>query len=239
MGCTATGYRTFLICCNFALLFVGGSVLILGLKMKWALSLLFLTSIPIIAKAIEAVIATGFFISLAGLTGISGACYECMWLLIVHLASLGVIVIMEFSLGVTLMFVKNTIQSTVEKSDCSSFCATTLDAMVLDYALPSAGLMMTIIILERLDVCQSAISQQILQTEDGEKLFSDDFQEAENYRDKFLEQCAQIDAEIQASSPSNNSESRKFKLPKIELKKFSGEAKDYLTFWSQFPENPR
>ncbi|XP_035233990.1 uncharacterized protein LOC118205814 [Stegodyphus dumicola] len=60
------------------------------------------------------------------------------------------------------------------------------------------------------------------------------FKKQRNYRDKFLEQCAQIDAEIQASSLSNNSESRKFKLPKIKLKKFSGEAKDYLTFGSQF-----
>ncbi|GFW66440.1 DUF1758 domain-containing protein [Trichonephila clavipes] len=29
-------------------------------------------------------------------------------------------------------------------------------------------------------------------------------------------------------------EKRSFKLPKIELKKFSGEAKDFLAFWSQF-----
>ncbi|GFW69126.1 DUF1758 domain-containing protein [Trichonephila clavipes] len=29
-------------------------------------------------------------------------------------------------------------------------------------------------------------------------------------------------------------EKRSFKLPKIELKKFSGEAKDFLVFWSQF-----
>ncbi|GBN49393.1 hypothetical protein AVEN_181100-1 [Araneus ventricosus] len=30
------------------------------------------------------------------------------------------------------------------------------------------------------------------------------------------------------------SEKRKFKLPKIELKKFTGDAKEYLSFWSQF-----
>ncbi|GFS56088.1 DUF1758 domain-containing protein [Nephila pilipes] len=29
-------------------------------------------------------------------------------------------------------------------------------------------------------------------------------------------------------------EKRNFKLPKIELKKFSGDSRDYLTFWSQF-----
>ncbi|GFT18791.1 uncharacterized protein NPIL_363141 [Nephila pilipes] len=29
-------------------------------------------------------------------------------------------------------------------------------------------------------------------------------------------------------------EKRNFKLPKIKLKKFSGNARDYLTFWSQF-----
>ncbi|GBL55307.1 hypothetical protein AVEN_124391-1 [Araneus ventricosus] len=30
------------------------------------------------------------------------------------------------------------------------------------------------------------------------------------------------------------SEKRKFKLPKIEPKKFTGDAKEYLSFWSQF-----
>lgn len=29
-------------------------------------------------------------------------------------------------------------------------------------------------------------------------------------------------------------EKRKFKLPKMELKKFNGEARNYLAFWSQF-----
>ncbi|GBN92503.1 hypothetical protein AVEN_81857-1 [Araneus ventricosus] len=36
------------------------------------------------------------------------------------------------------------------------------------------------------------------------------------------------------SSTKDFSEKRKFKLPKIELKKVDGGAKDYLTFWSQF-----
>ncbi|XP_035222808.1 uncharacterized protein LOC118195583, partial [Stegodyphus dumicola] len=34
--------------------------------------------------------------------------------------------------------------------------------------------------------------------------------------------------------PTELPEKRKFKLPKIELKKFNGEAKEFLTFWSQF-----
>ncbi|GBM87313.1 hypothetical protein AVEN_169949-1 [Araneus ventricosus] len=33
------------------------------------------------------------------------------------------------------------------------------------------------------------------------------------------------------------SEKRTFKPPKIELKKFNGDAKEYLIFWSQFRKN--
>ncbi|GBN97511.1 hypothetical protein AVEN_150126-1 [Araneus ventricosus] len=39
---------------------------------------------------------------------------------------------------------------------------------------------------------------------------------------------------LKDSSTKDFSEKRKFKLPKIELKKFDGDAKDYLTFWSLF-----
>ncbi|GBM65297.1 hypothetical protein AVEN_15377-1 [Araneus ventricosus] len=39
---------------------------------------------------------------------------------------------------------------------------------------------------------------------------------------------------LKDSSTKDFSEKRKFKLPKIELKKFDGDAKDYLIFWSQF-----
>nr|XP_042902851.1 uncharacterized protein LOC107439364 [Parasteatoda tepidariorum] len=87
---------------------------------------------------------------------------------------------------------------------------------------------------QRLEVCQNAISEQLLQNETTENAYNEDFEESENYRDTFLERCAQINSEEQLSVLPTDKETRKFKLPKIELKKFSGEAKDYLTFWSQF-----
>ncbi|XP_015930413.1 uncharacterized protein [Parasteatoda tepidariorum] len=151
MSCSFSpkGYKAFLVCCNVALLFVGSAIFILGLKMKWTVESLLMT-VPVLAKAFKAVISTGFFVSVAGITGITGACYEILWLISVHLFFLAVIVIMEFALGVTLMVIKTTIESYIESDECSYSCAVTLDAVVLDYALPSTGLMMTIIIVEAL-----------------------------------------------------------------------------------------
>lgn len=147
--CTITRIKTFIVCCNVALLLVGTSVLILGLKMNWALASLLLNA-PSIAQTFKAVISTGFFISTAGLTGIFGAGYEILWLILVHFFFLTVIVIMEFSLGVTLMFIRTTIENYIETPECNNSCAATLDAVVLDYVVPSSGLMMSIIIVEGL-----------------------------------------------------------------------------------------
>ncbi|GBN48920.1 hypothetical protein AVEN_88643-1 [Araneus ventricosus] len=73
---------------HVCLQFVGLSVFILGLKMKDLLSVLLLIDVPLIAQAVKAVIATGFFISVAGVTGIGGACYETLWLILLHLVAL-------------------------------------------------------------------------------------------------------------------------------------------------------
>ncbi|PRD33469.1 UNVERIFIED_CONTAM: hypothetical protein NCL1_17485 [Trichonephila clavipes] len=40
------------------------------------------------------------------------------------------------------------VENYVSKMECDTNCAATLDSLVLDYALPSAGLMLTIIIVE-------------------------------------------------------------------------------------------
>ncbi|GBM08975.1 hypothetical protein AVEN_57503-1 [Araneus ventricosus] len=65
--------------------------------------------------------------------------------------------------------------------------------------------------------------------------YEEDFLSAEKYRDKYPELCSQIEQlYLKDSSTKDFSEKRKLKLPKIELKKFDGDAKDYLTFWSQF-----
>ncbi|GFW07452.1 DUF1758 domain-containing protein [Trichonephila clavipes] len=86
----------------------------------------------------------------------------------------------------------------------------------------------------RMDCCQKAISETLLLSDDGERLFAEDLEDAEIYREKFWELTTKIELKSQQCTVPSDKESRKFKLPKIELKKFNGEAKEYLTFWSQF-----
>ncbi|GFW59826.1 DUF1758 domain-containing protein [Trichonephila clavipes] len=74
-------------------------------------------------------------------------------------------------------------------------------------------------------------------TEGGKRraeLFSEDFEEAETYRDRYLENCFKIENRLQENSAPSEAEKRKFKLPKIELKKFNGDPKEFLAYWSQF-----
>ncbi|GFV68045.1 DUF1758 domain-containing protein [Trichonephila clavipes] len=86
----------------------------------------------------------------------------------------------------------------------------------------------------RMDSCQKAISETLLLSDDGEHLFAEDLEDAEIYREMFWELTTKIELKSQQCTVPSDKESRKFKLPKIELKKFNGEAKEYLTFWSQF-----
>ncbi|GFT70284.1 uncharacterized protein TNCV_3457231 [Trichonephila clavipes] len=87
---------------------------------------------------------------------------------------------------------------------------------------------------QRLDTCQNQISEQLLDTEDAVQEYLDDMEDAENYRDRYIEMCTRVDLKIRETVVPTETEKRSFKLPKIELKKFSGEAKDFLAFWSQF-----
>ncbi|GBN84030.1 hypothetical protein AVEN_31323-1 [Araneus ventricosus] len=51
----------------------------------------------------------------------------------------------------------------------------------------------------------------------------------------FSELCAQIQRlSMKETETKEFSEKRKFKLPKIELMKFTGDAKECLSFWRQF-----
>ncbi|GFW55688.1 uncharacterized protein TNCV_120721 [Trichonephila clavipes] len=59
-------------------------------------------------------------------------------------------------------------------------------------------------------------------------------EDAENYRDRYIEMCTPVDLKIRKTVVPTETEKRSFKLPKIELKKFRGEAKDFLAFWSLF-----
>ncbi|GFY78828.1 integrase catalytic domain-containing protein [Trichonephila inaurata madagascariensis] len=66
-----------------------------------------------------------------------------------------------------------------------------------------------------------------------------DFERAEDYRDNFFELKSKIETLLNKDSGSllESSSERdvvKLKLPKFELKMFSGDPKEYLTFWSIF-----
>ncbi|GFY30350.1 uncharacterized protein TNCV_4066001 [Trichonephila clavipes] len=87
---------------------------------------------------------------------------------------------------------------------------------------------------DRLDTCQNQISEQLLDTEDAMQEYLDDMEDAENYRDRYIEMCTRVDLKVRETVVPTETEKRSFKLPKIELKKFSGKAKDFLAFWSQF-----
>ncbi|GFV62829.1 DUF1758 domain-containing protein [Trichonephila clavipes] len=87
---------------------------------------------------------------------------------------------------------------------------------------------------QRLDTCQNQISEQLLDTEDAVQEYLDDMEDVENYCDRYIEMCTRVDLKIQETVVPTETEKRSFKLPKIELKKFSCEAKDFLAFWSQF-----
>ncbi|GFW61209.1 DUF1758 domain-containing protein [Trichonephila clavipes] len=87
---------------------------------------------------------------------------------------------------------------------------------------------------QRLDTCQNQISEQLLDTEDAVQECLDDMEDAENYRDRYIEMCTRVDLKIREIVVPTEIEKRSFKLSKIELKKFSGEVKDFLAFWSQF-----
>ncbi|GBM79741.1 hypothetical protein AVEN_40195-1 [Araneus ventricosus] len=90
-------------------------------------------------------------------------------------------------------------------------------------------------IFTRLETCQAEITNLVLKVEDAEQAYEEDFLSSEKYRDKYTELGSEIERMCwKDSSTKDFSEKRKFKLPKIELKKVDGGAKDYLTFWSQF-----
>ncbi|GFT03683.1 hypothetical protein TNCV_278481 [Trichonephila clavipes] len=50
--------------------------------------------------------------------------------------------------------------------------------------------------MERLDTCQNQISEQLLGTEDAVQEYLDDMEDAENYRDRYIEICTRVDLKI-------------------------------------------
>ncbi|GFX53443.1 uncharacterized protein TNCV_4652331 [Trichonephila clavipes] len=92
----------------------------------------------------------------------------------------------------------------------------------------------------RLEAAQEAVSGTLLQLEDNGEEFETDFIDAESYREKYLECYTRIDkklGETVISEVPESSTPRKFKLPKLELRKFGGDPKEFLSFWSQFQKS--
>ncbi|GBN04236.1 hypothetical protein AVEN_190694-1 [Araneus ventricosus] len=89
---------------------------------------------------------------------------------------------------------------------------------------------------QRLETTQDSISELLL-NENQENEYSKDFNEAEIYRERHLSLRSKIENfEIESNSESQSVKScdRKYRLPKLELKKFNGDIKSFLGFWSQF-----
>ncbi|GBN60030.1 hypothetical protein AVEN_29678-1 [Araneus ventricosus] len=90
----------------------------------------------------------------------------------------------------------------------------------------------------RLEVIQKEISSLLLEDTSTHSDFEAGFEAAESYRDGYLELKTKVEASLksfrallQCSSMDNVP---KLKLPKFELKKVSGDPKEFLAFWSTF-----
>ncbi|GFT74283.1 hypothetical protein TNCV_1925081 [Trichonephila clavipes] len=59
---------------------------------------------------------------------------------------------------------------------------------------------------QRLDNCQLLLSEELLKEENGEQLFSEDFEEAETYRDRYLENCFEIQSRLQENAGPSEAE---------------------------------
>ncbi|GBM06014.1 hypothetical protein AVEN_49403-1 [Araneus ventricosus] len=90
----------------------------------------------------------------------------------------------------------------------------------------------------RLEMIQKEISSLLLEDTSTHSEFEADFEAAESYRDSYLKLKTKVEASLKSSRGlmqcSSMDNAPKLKLPKFELKKFSGDPKGFLTFWSIF-----
>lgn len=95
-------------------------------------------------------------------------------------------------------------------------------------------------------ICEAMV-ELTAEKEDHEKIMEDEYEVAAEYTSKYLRakikviklnkqqnQPEQRQQTFQHAPTTDNDSKRRFKLPKIELKKFGGDLKDWLQFWSQF-----
>ncbi|GFX62211.1 hypothetical protein TNCV_3305851 [Trichonephila clavipes] len=71
---------------------------------------------------------------------------------------------------------------------------------------------------QRLDKCQLLLSEELLKEENGEQLFSENFEEAETYRDIYLENCFKIENRLQENTGPREGE-KKIQNTKDKIKK--------------------
>ncbi|GBO11365.1 hypothetical protein AVEN_47287-1 [Araneus ventricosus] len=92
--------------------------------------------------------------------------------------------------------------------------------------------------ISRLEVIQKEISSLFFEDKNTHFEFETDFEAAESYRDSYLELKTKVEASLKSSRGlmkcSSTDNAPKLKLPKFEFKKFSGDPKEFLTFWSIF-----
>ncbi|GFU31070.1 DUF1758 domain-containing protein [Trichonephila clavipes] len=88
--------------------------------------------------------------------------------------------------------------------------------------------------LHGLNTWQNQISEQLMDLKYAVQEYLDDIEDAENYRDRYIQMCIRVDLKTRVTVAHTEIEKRSFNLPQIKLKKFSGEGKNLLAFWSQF-----
>ncbi|GBO11774.1 hypothetical protein AVEN_187543-1 [Araneus ventricosus] len=90
----------------------------------------------------------------------------------------------------------------------------------------------------RVEVIQKEISSLLLEDTSTHSEFEADFEAAESYRDGYLELKTKVEASLKSSrclmQCSSMDNAPKLKLRKFDLKKFSGNPKEFLAFWSIF-----
>ncbi|GFX00577.1 putative RNA-directed DNA polymerase from transposon X-element [Trichonephila clavipes] len=125
-----------------------------------------------------------------------------------------------------------------------TMCCTSIeDALIRDTSLPDLYALQRQIMdkFARLDTLQEQILELLLGEETLCGECEDDLNKAEKYRDKMNQLSADLEYAVSQSlnKPQSKAEisqgnTRKFKLPKLELTRFNSDPKNFLNFWSQF-----
>lgn len=86
--------------------------------------------------------------------------------------------------------------------------------------------------MEKLD---DEILQHLFQNETSQEGMDEEFNTVQEYRDRWGDLNCRMDITMKSEDNSAQSENTKrYKLPKLKLVEFSGSAKEWLGFWSQF-----